>query len=295
MRRFAVLIFSLFLLASVPGFCGGFSSLILGVGARSSGMGLAYTALADDATGSFWNPAGMLMTKRNDFAVSVHRWIQGVRSGFLGLKWGSQSTRFGIHLLYMEVGDIEHRTGPSPDPLSTFSSHEILAGFSYGIKMKDNFSMGWTFRLYYEKIYIEEALGFGADMGFLWEVKPGGIRVGGVVQHLGKTNRLKAESIPLPLTGKMGVAFPFRISSIHCFAVLDAVQEKDMPFHVHIGSELNWKDVFFLRLGYQTGYETRKLTGGLGISMKGYRLDYSYMPLLEGLGDSHRLTLGIEI
>lgn len=294
MRRlfFSLLVTILF---SIRGYGGGFSTLMLGIGARGTGMGMAYTALANDASGGFWNPSGLMMSNKGDFLFSVHRWIQGVQSGFLGLKWGSETDKFGIQLLYMEVGDIEHRIGPSPDPLSTFTAHEIIAGFSYALKIGNNVSLGWTFKVYYEKIYIEEALGFGGDMGFLWEIEEDGLRIGGVVQNIGKTNRLKTESIPLPLAGKLGLAYPFKLFNNRCILALDGVQEKDMPFHIHAGGEFNWQEKLSLRLGYQTGYETRGLTTGLGVVFKGYRLDYSYMPLLQGLGDSHRFSFGIEL
>jgi hypothetical protein len=294
MRR-TMLFVPVILILSVRGFCGGFSTLMLGVGARGTGMGMAYTAIANDASGGFWNPAGLLVSKKGDFLFSVHRWIQGVQGGFLALEWGRETRKFGIQMLYMEVSDIEHRIGPSPDPLSTFSAHEIITGFSYALRLRKNFSMGLTLKLFYEKIYIEEALGFGGDIGFLWEIQKGGLRLGGVMQNIGKTDRLKTESIPLPLVGKLGAAYPIQLFRNQCILAVDLVQEKDMPFHVHAGCEFNWQEMLCLRFGYQTGYETRRLTAGLGVALKGYRLDYSYMPLLQGLGDSHRFSLGIDL
>ena len=38
-----------------------------GVGARSLGLGGAFTAIADDATSTIWNPAGLPATERFGF------------------------------------------------------------------------------------------------------------------------------------------------------------------------------------------------------------------------------------
>jgi long-subunit fatty acid transport protein len=56
----------------------------LGVGARSLGMGGAYTGLADDYSATFWNPAGLALVKRMEFM-----------GGLSNLSYGNSSTFFG--------------------------------------------------------------------------------------------------------------------------------------------------------------------------------------------------------
>ena len=43
---------------------------VVGAGARAMGMGYAFSAVADDATASTWNPAGMSQLERPEFAFS---------------------------------------------------------------------------------------------------------------------------------------------------------------------------------------------------------------------------------
>jgi hypothetical protein len=47
------------------------SDLGMGVGARAIGMGGAFVAIADDASASFWNPAGLTDLKTNQFFLSA--------------------------------------------------------------------------------------------------------------------------------------------------------------------------------------------------------------------------------
>ena len=92
---------------------------------------------------------------------------------------------------------------------------------------------------------------------------------------------------------RLGFAFPLEMLGGCWTFVMDGVKEKDFPYHLHGGVEYGWRGSVFLRFGYQTGYETRDVTGGIGFTWSKYRLDYSYMPLGSGFGDSHRLTVGI--
>ena len=254
---------------------------------------MAYVALADDASGGFWNPAGLASMSGRDAVLSLHRWIDDVRSEFLAFGWETNHGGYGVHVLYTDMGELEHRLAPSPTPLATFSAHEFIMGISFGRTIHRRLSVGLTAKLLYEKIYIEEACGVAADFGFLWDVFADGLRIAGVVQNIGKTNPLQTEDIRLPFTARLGVAYPLSLLGGRWWLVLDGVKERDFPFHLHGGGEYGWRERLFLRCGYQTGYETRDFTGGLGVTWGRYRLDYSYMPLGSGLGDSHRLTVGI--
>ena len=272
---------------------GGFPTLKLGAEARSGGMGMAFTALAEDGAAAYWNPAGLTRLDRKDIQLSVHRWVEGVHSEFLSFGWGNGTWGFGMHALFTEVGDIEYRSVPSPTPLTTFSANEFIIGFSLARVIQETISIGFTVKMLYEKIFIDEALGIAADFGVQWELWEEGLRVGGVVQNIGRTGKLVEETIELPMTLKAGLAYPLVFGQSRITGVVDVVKEKDFPAHVHGGIEAGYKGLLFVRGGYQTGYDIRSFTGGLGFAWKNYRLDYSYMPIDGGFGDSHRLSVGI--
>ncbi|MCJ7813288.1 PorV/PorQ family protein [bacterium] len=273
----------------------GFSSLKLGGDARASALGMAYTAVSNDGSAGYWNPAGLALLRKQDFIFSIHRWMIDTRGEFVGFGWGGDNTGIGVHILHTEVADFEYRIVPSPDPLFLFSIHELIAGVSYGRIVRNKISIGITFKLLYEKIFTEETIGLGADLGILWQVWEDGLRIGGVLQHVGKTTLLKNEDIPLPVTARFGLALPVRIFQNHSLFVLDGVKERGFPFHLHGGIEFGWWDRLFLRLGYQTEYKIHNITGGMGVIWRQYRLNYSYTPYRSGMGDSHHISIGITI
>jgi hypothetical protein len=294
MKKTYIFMLALYLILNNQVFGGGFASLKRGADARAGAMGMAYTALASDGSGSYWNPASLVQIDGIDVIIAHQQWLEDVNTEFFGIGRGNLKYGTGIYLLYTSVQNIEYRRVPSAIPLGTFSSHELIAGFSFSRMLNNNLSIGLSIKLLYEKIFIDEAWGVGGDLGILWWIWNNKIRVGGVLQNVGKTGKLKNEKIALPLIGKIGMAIPFKFLNGSCIFVLDGITEQDFPFRIHGGIEYSWCDLLFLRGGYQVGYDIREWTTGIGFGWGKYRIDYSYMPIYSDLGDSHHFTLGIK-
>ncbi len=81
-------------------------------GARPNGMGEAFTALANDATASYWNPAGLAFvdTTRNELTLQHSNWLPQLADDlyyeFLGYAthiegWGG----VGGNITFMSMGE----------------------------------------------------------------------------------------------------------------------------------------------------------------------------------------------
>lgn len=287
---FPVIVASAMLLAG-PLRGAGFATLKWAGGARAAGMGMAFTALADDGTASFWNPAGLARLDEAHGVISLHRWFSDVQSEFLSIGWSRKRHGFGAHVLYTRVGDIELRETATPEPLAVFSAYELVIGFSYSLRISAALSFGLTAKTLYEKIGVDDVWGLAGDVGLLWTHGTGGLRLGWVLQNAGRTGRFNRERIKLPLTSRLGAAMPFRAIGARWLAAVEGVAEKDAPFHIHAGFEVFWDSGLMFRAGYQTGYETRNVSGGVGFRWARYRLDYNYTPTRWGLGDSHQIGI----
>jgi hypothetical protein len=288
------LLSALIFLAAVRAQAAGFPSLKLAVDGRYAAMGNAGIASALDASAGYRNPAGLAGDSCTEAIFTMHRWMQGVKSGFAGIAFKGMKSGAAFHLLYTGVPDIEYRTSePSPEPAGRFSSTEMSAGVSYGRRLTPVLSAGISLKLYFEKIFVEEALGFGGDIAVTASPFGNGIRIGAAVQNIGKTGKLASESIELPLAVKIGVAAPVTFPFGGGLVLVDCVKERDSRLHLHGGAEIAWRNTLFLRGGYQSGYEMHGISGGLGFSFQKARLDYSFMPMSRGLGDSHRFSLAL--
>ena len=79
MKKNYKIIFTLILIASAYGVnkTGTTSAkfLSIGVGSNAVGMGGAYTAVADDATAMYWNPAGLSFHDTKEIYFNHANWI----------------------------------------------------------------------------------------------------------------------------------------------------------------------------------------------------------------------------
>ena len=70
----------------------GFSFLKISPSARAAGMGDAFTAVANDVTTIFFNPAGLTNVKNIDFSFNHTNWIVNSKlfSGVIGFPLGAK-------------------------------------------------------------------------------------------------------------------------------------------------------------------------------------------------------------
>jgi hypothetical protein len=271
----------------------GFAVLQIGAGARASAMGEAFTAVAGDASASFWNPAGSAALERRQAHFTHNAWIQDVSHDAAAVLFPARRLTFGLHAMVISVPGIEQRNYPTDDPLSTFSAHDIVLGVTLAKKIGDDLALGLNLRYLNEKIYIETASGFSIDLGAQYQTPLKGMSAGLMVQHLGATNDLVAQKITLPRTLRAGVAYVLPIGAPESPWLLsaDLVSIRNQESHLHVGAEIRPLDMLALRAGYQTGYETRDLSAGFGLQLGRGEFDYAFVPFQEDLGQAHRFSL----
>lgn len=199
--------------------------LLIEPGAKQAAMGEAYSAIADDATAGFYNPAGLAFQDRNKKNLQfMHmNWLTKLADDmyyeFLGYSqyaegWGN----FSFNIVYFNMGEQYRTTSTSSDPIGKFQSFELIASGSYGAIMTDNFSLGVTLKGIYSKLAdlgqeAEKGKGVGStfalDFGSMY--KPGirGLTLSAVIHNLGpKISYIDVtQADPLPLNMVFGVAY----------------------------------------------------------------------------------------
>jgi hypothetical protein len=68
----------------------------MGAGARAAALGDAYTAVADDAYATVWNPAGFARLPRPEMAATHTQWIQSGRHDVLVGAYPTSVGTFGV-------------------------------------------------------------------------------------------------------------------------------------------------------------------------------------------------------
>lgn len=272
----------------------GLSFLKIGVDARAIGMGEAYTAVSEDASAIYWNPAGLAAAKHSNVLFNHNEWILDIRGEFAALSLVRKKSAWGFHLRSFSIGDIQVRADvPTTDPLETTSAHYLSAGISYARRMSEKLNAGVTVKYLFEKIYVESATGFAADLGLTYRTPFQNLKVGAVLQNLGKMGKFQNEATTLPVIARLGFLYdlPLKTESVSALLAADVVKPSSENVRFHLGSEvLIWKQIA-LRGGYLIGYEARNFTLGLGFVRSAIRLDYGITPFWDDLGTTHRFSV----
>ena len=271
----------------------GLAFLKIGAGGRAVGMGEAFTAISNDASATYWNPAGLASMQRSQFMFTHNKWFQGITHGFASVAFNINENYFGLSFISNSVDGIERRVNPSTEPLYTIDAHDIMIGVSFAKKYHKNLQWGVTLKYLYEKIYLENTYGAALDLGVIYKTPVAGLNVGAVIQNLGTMSEFKEEKITLPAMAKVGASYTLPSEEYGAWTVVaDLIQIFDANLHVHTGLEYELKKIIALRIGYLNGYEERTIQGGLGFKLKRYRIDYAYVPFSSDIGNSHRISFG---
>lgn len=151
--------------------------LAVGVGARALAMGGAYTALVNDVTSAYWNPAGLLGVKGDLQIGAMHsEYFAGIaKYDYIGLAKpidsastiGFSFIRFGIDNIPNTIDLIDPSGNIDYDRITSFSSADHAFLISYARKLKvPGLQVGGNVKVIYRRVGgFGKAWGFGLDAG----------------------------------------------------------------------------------------------------------------------------------
>ena len=292
------------LLALTPAAKAGETGAVLkiGVGARAVGMGGAYTALADDETALYWNPAGLSDLSRRELSAMHAEMTAGVRYDYAGFAQPTKLGTFGASAGYLSQGAMDardengHQTG-------SFGASDSVVSLGYAAKLVPGMRLGGAVKFIDSRIANYTANGFAADFGAQYAGErfgPGVPLFGAAVQNLGPGMRYADQASPLPLTLAAGLGY--RLPAGMTLALDFKQRPNGGTSEVDVGTEYAMFSSLALRLGYGSNHaavadQTKGLSAasgfaaGFGLKLSGYTLDYSMTPFGE-LGNVQRFSLG---
>lgn len=259
--------------------------------ARAVGLAESFTALADDASALYWNPAGLSRVKRWSLHTMYHLYIEGVHSQYLSAATHIPSIGgIGLHLTSLDSGDIYKTTEDSSGNLAQantiFWMSALSASIGWGGEITPELRVGASFTWFQQEIDRTKKMGATANLGLQWSGLPGAT-IGATVQHLG----VAIGNFGLPLTVRLGATTELLPSFLRAAADLVYVQG---GLSVKGGAECWLDSAFALRAGYQTGLGTGGLSGlqaGFGVIPDHYlTFDYAIAPMGD-FGYSHHASL----
>lgn len=288
-------IYLIILLCTVQSFAqsvgeSGLAFLKHGFGARNIAMGDFGVASANDLTALNYNPA-LLVENKSQLNFSHNSLFQDMSSEMLGVSFSAFGLPFAVGVNTTSVTGIEVRTMPG-EADGTFDAHYFYGSLSSAYAITEKLAAGATVKYIYESMYSDEATGLAFDIGLAYKNLVNGLTLGASLKNIGSMNSLRSESTELPNDLSIGASYDFMLSDFRLTAT-GGFQEylKESKAHAHFGGEVSYKENFALRIGYLSGYDSKNISTGFGVIWKSLNLDYAYVPVKYGLGDSHILSL----
>lgn len=274
--------------------------LNLQVGARAAAMGGAYSAISDDASAVYWNPAGLVQIPKLSAVFMRAQYLESISYQYAAYAQRlSYDSVIAGSALMTDVGAIP-QTDINGATLGSFTPRDEVFTISYSkaiLELSDkdtDVSMGVSAK-YIKSQILDSAKSYAADFGVMtYNFSDIPYRLALTVSNMGGGLRYDQESNPLPLTFKMGASInPFR----NFLLATDIVMPKQNSPSVRVGAELATTPNELTRLCIRAGLDSRRMndglggfTIGLGATLHFFSLDYAYVPMGE-LGSTHRISL----
>jgi len=255
--------------------------LTISQGARATGMGSAFVAVADDPSAIFWNPAGIARQNGNAFMVDHTLWIADLKYNFLAgfLNLGSFGT-IGVSFINSDYGEMPVTTIDEPDGTGeSFAVNDIAFSVAWAFNITDNFSIGLNPKVVYQSIWNMTGYGAAIDMGILYNTPFKGITLGMSISNFGSKMsldgnnsvilydpneattgnngripaRLQMEQWDLPMTFRVGVSYKAIEMDMHkLILAVDAAHPNNDYESMNVGGEYVFNDLFSVRAGYKS-------------------------------------------
>ncbi len=289
----------------------GLQFLKIGIGARALGMGEAYTAVTDDISSIYWNPAGLALKAQDQVMFSHTAWIAGISYEFVAFSKVTPLGTFGVstallHMGYMDVIE-EEPFGPTGE---TFTCYDLMAGITYANEFTDKFSFGANVKYVREKLDEFDVNGVAVDIGSLYNTGWNNLTIGMAIKNFGPDLEYELDEdgdgllnedpfdmldndgdglvdedrdefpFKIPMGFSLGVAMDLYardnqllLASVQLDNCVDRQETYNVGMEYKIGS-------FKLRSGYQLNYDETSYSAGLGwtipTSIAVFDIDYSY-------------------
>ena len=180
-------------------------------------------------------------------------------------------THFGFK--YSGITDLEFRNdSPSDSPLSYFSSFGISFDAGQAI-IRDNQRYGVSISYVHFGIFTYESKGLGLNFGYSLDLG-NKIKVGAVIQNVGKMSKFRTDKILLPQRVLVGCSKEFKINQIKN-SVYTSIEKNSLisTAKIHIGNHFNWTR-FNLYSGFSFSSGVMESSTGFGLLLSRFEVVY---------------------
>ena len=279
----------------------GFGFLKISPSARAAGMGDAFTAIADDVTTIFYNPAGLTNLNGSVFNFNHTDWIvnSSIISGAIATPFGRNGA-LGLSIVKFDTEDFEETTVADPEGTGRMiNAGDLALAIAYAIQLTDNLSFGFKGQYLEENIDADKATAVTADFSTYYKTGFRDLTLAMIMKNFGPEAKFLSDKFKLPLYFNINTAMSLMGSKGSPFQWLVSVESAfatDYRDRYHLGTEMWIADMIAIRGGYKFYYDTEDWTLGaglkLGLGSREVIVDVSYSNFVEYFDPPLRFSIG---
>lgn len=281
--------------------------LKLGAGARAGAMADSFSAIADDVSAAYYNPAGLSQLPGAQLGGAHTAYFQGISYEVLQFAYPfSREAEYSRHTLafgayYLAIGDIDRRVSDTTEAIGQFGASDgaYAASYAYGVSRK--LSVGVTGKYISQVLDSYHASAFAGDIGLLYRPSPAAampLSLSAVVKNVGtRPGFAGGQTDPLPMSETVGLGVaPLRGLKLN----IEGAKYRDSNLFAALGGELSHSFAdgisAALRFGYSSRHQDREGLNGFslggGLNWNKASFDLAWIPFGQ-LGDTFRYSLRI--
>ncbi|HUU27690.1 MAG TPA: PorV/PorQ family protein [archaeon] len=161
------------------------------VGARGIGLGSSYSAICDDISAIWWNPAGLGFLQNREVMVTIVDYTLDLTYSYVAAAapLGDGKLVIGGFFGYLDIPEMEITTVGSPQGIGrTFNAYDYQMGGSFAYNFSDRFVAGLSMKYVHQEMFNNiggNAFAFDAGAIYHTELMDKEIKFAFAIQNLG--------------------------------------------------------------------------------------------------------------
>ena len=268
---------------------------------RSAALGDAYSAVGNDLSAVFYNPAGITqMETDREVVAGYSSWIAGSNLSTFALGMKSRFATVAVSAVYFGTEEFLERTSFNPTGTGRMvKGTDMALGLTIAKQLTDKLSFGFQFRWIQEDLDLMKYSTVDVNFGTIFYTGYRSTRLSMTLRNLGADKEVIAQKARVPtvfnLAGAMEV-FGNLGDPVSVTVSFEQMFYTDYAARYYFGAEAWISNMLAIRAGYKTRHDSESWTIGAGYKGKlgnqVVKLDASYSNAAAFEEHPLRLSLG---